>query len=247
MWRWTAWPVPEEERARANAFMLGGQAAGISCGSSAGAWLLSTHGLQFSALAMALCMSSIVLVVLLFRERRGERLLPWSAGEAKPDSLVLQGTNWKEIFSGLLKTLLLPMSLLLVAVYFGDRMTSGILQTVFPVVTTQELGFSNTFYPEWKAVSCMIAALFCLVASPFIDRITPQRALYGGLIFKLATVGVAALLADHWRTPGIMAGVILLLVCCLPFFNLEGHKARLESICSTGKDALETSGASQEK
>ncbi len=299
--------VPEKERARANAFMFAGQAAGISCAGSAGAWLLSTHGLKIAALALALCMTLIFLISLLFRERRGERLFPWTEGEAQQGSGLLVRTNWKDIFGGLFKTLFLPMSLLLVAVCFGDRVGSGILQTVFPVVTTQALGFSSTFYPEWKAASCMIAATFCLLASPLIDRITPFRALYGGLLFKIMTVGIAAMLADYWCIPGIMAAIIfsfelsklwlaitscslfmalcssrvsasqfaiymalsnlaisvgsgltgvldqrfefrqifygislliLALVCCLLFFNLDRHKARLETMYSNGKNRL---------
>ncbi|MBN2318235.1 MAG: MFS transporter [Acidobacteria bacterium] len=200
--------LPENERARANAFMFGGQMAGISGASAGGAWLLSGYGLGSAFFVMSLCVVLIMLIPLLLRERRGEKLLPWTKGEALQRSVALQETKWKKIFGDLFRTLFLPMSVLLIVVDFGERMTSGILQTVFPVLTTQELGFSDTFYPEWTAVAGIIAAVFCIVMSPIIDRMTPLRAIYGGLIFKVFTVGIAALLVSCWSKPFIMTGII---------------------------------------
>ncbi|MBN2242119.1 MAG: MFS transporter [Acidobacteria bacterium] len=200
--------LPENERARANSFMFGGQMAGISGASAAGAWLLSRYGPGSAFFVMSVCVALIMLVPVLLRERPGEKLLPWTEGRALPRSFELQETRWKRIFGDLFRTLFLPMSLLLVLVDFGDRMSSGILQAVFPVLTTQELGFSETFYPEWTAAAGMIAAGFCILASPVIDRITPLRAIYAGFIFKILTVAAAGLLAAYWARPAAMIAII---------------------------------------
>ena len=200
--------LPENERARANSFMFGGQMAGISGASAAGAWLLSKYGLGSAFFVMSLCVAGIMLIPILLRERRGEKLLPWSEGAALPRSFELQESEWKKIFGNLFRTLFLPMSVLLVAVDFGDRMASGILQAVYPVLTTQELGFPDTFYPEWTAIAGIAAAVFCVLTSPVIDRITALRAIYGGFIFKVLTVGVAGLLAAYWVVPSVMIAII---------------------------------------
>ncbi len=200
--------LPENERARANAFMFGGQMAGISGASAGGAWLLSAYGLGFTSLVMAACIAVIFLIPVLFRERQGERLLPWTEGRALPRSFKLQETRWKNIFGNLIRVLILPMSIILTFVRFGDRVASGILQAVFPVMTTQELGYTDTFFPETTAITSMIAAVFCVVASPVIDRISPRRAMFLGLIFKAVTMAAAGLLAPSWGTPSIMIAVI---------------------------------------
>ncbi len=200
--------LPENERARANSFMFGGQMAGISGSSAAGAWLLSRYGLGSAFFVMSLCIVGIMLIPVLIRERQGEKLLPWTEGEALPRSLQLRETKWKRIFGDLFRTLFLPMSVLLVMVDFGDRMSSGILQAVFPILTTQELGFPDTFYPEWTAIAGIIAAVFCVLTSSVIDRFTALRAIYGGFIFKVLTVCLAGLLAAYWAMPSVMIAII---------------------------------------
>ena len=86
--------LPESERARANAFMFGGQAVGISASSAGGAWLLVNHGLSAAALVIAASVAVIALIPLLLRERPGERLFPWSPGDALARSLALQESKF---------------------------------------------------------------------------------------------------------------------------------------------------------
>lgn len=182
--------------------------AGIAGASAGGAWILSRYGPGGAFFAMSICIVLIMLIPVLFRERRGEKLLPWTEGKALPRSVALQETKWKNIFRDLFRTLFLPMSILLIIVDFGERMSSGILQAVFPVLTTQKLGFSDTFYPEWTAIAGIIAAVFCVVTSPIIDRITALRAIFAGLIFKVITVLGAGLLVAYWTLPSVMITII---------------------------------------
>ncbi|MCH8257326.1 MAG: MFS transporter [Proteobacteria bacterium] len=196
--------LPENERAQTNAFMFGGQTLGISSASAGGAWLLANYGLSSAAWVMALCVALIACIPLLFRERQGERLLPWTEGEALPRSYALQETEWGKIFGNLFKVLILPMSLLLIVVKFGDRVAAGIFGAAMPVLTTQELGFSSTFYPEWMAIAGIVAAVFGVIVAPFIDRVTAQRALFWGLSFKILVISAGALLVDYWVNPNVL-------------------------------------------
>lgn len=181
---------------------------GISASSAGGAWLLSHQGLGLTFLTMAACIAVVSLIPVLFRERQGERLLPWTEGRALPRSHELQETEWMSIFGNLIRVLILPMSLLLIFIRFWDRIASGILAAVFPVMTTQGLGYPDTFFPETTAVTSMIAAVFCVLASPLIDRITAHRALFLGLIFKAATMAGAGLAASHWSTASVMIAIV---------------------------------------
>ena len=203
--------LPEDERARANAFMFGGQALGISGTSAGGAWLLSQYGLSATALIMALAVAMIALIPLCFRERAGERLLPWTHGSALPRSLALSESSWGQIIGNLFRVLILPMSLLLVAIKFGDRVVVGLLNATFPVMTTQELGFDATFYPTWTSIAGVVAAVFGVLVAPFIDRFGAKRALFWGLVFKAAVIAGAGLLAPYWADETVLIGVIFMI------------------------------------
>jgi MFS transporter, PAT family, beta-lactamase induction signal transducer AmpG len=196
--------LPENERAQTNAFMFGGQILGISSASAGGAWLLTNYGLSVVAWVMALCVALIACIPLLLRERQGERLLPWTEGGALARSHELQETEWRKIFGDLIRVLFLPMSLLLIVVKFGDRVAAGIFGAVMPVLTTQELGFSATFYPEWSAIAGMVAAVLGVLVAPYIDRVTAQRALFWGLLFKVLVIVGSALLVDYWVNPNLL-------------------------------------------
>jgi PAT family beta-lactamase induction signal transducer AmpG len=200
--------LPESERARANAFMFGGQIAGISGTSAGGAWLLSSFGLASAAMVMALSVGLIALIPLFFREREGEKLLPWTEGSAQPRSIALQEKRWRVIFGDLVRVLVLPMSLLLIVIKFGDRVVVGILNAAFPLLTTQELGYDSTFYPEWNAASGLVAAGFGILIAPFIDRIGAQRALFWGLALKAGVILAAGMLAAFWTDPDVLVAVI---------------------------------------
>ena len=128
--------LPEDDGAKANAFMFGGQAIGIAASSAGGAWLLNNLGMSAAAFVMALCVGLIVIIPILLRERPGERLLPWSPGDALARSLSLQADGFAPIVRGVFVALLLPMSLLLIVVKFGDRVVAGVLRAGWPVITT---------------------------------------------------------------------------------------------------------------
>ena len=202
--------LPEDDRAKANAFMFGGQAIGISLASAGGAWLLNNIGMSAAAFVMAVCVGIIALIPILLRERAGERLLPWSAGEALERSLSLQEDGFAPIVRDVLIALLLPMSVLLIVVKFGDRVVAGVLSAAWPVITTQELGFSPEFYPQWAAVSGVVAAVFGVVIAPLVDRVTAERALIWGLAFKAAVIAAAGLLADQWVNETMLIAVIFM-------------------------------------
>ena len=203
--------LPEAERARANSFMYGGQVAGISGSSSGGAYLLSSYGVGVTGLSLALMVATIALIPILLRERPGEKLLPWTNGQALERTLAMQETRWRRIFVDLFKVVILPMSLLLIFVKVGDRTAVGIITAAFPVLTTQELGHPETFYPEWSALAGIFAAVFGIAVAPIIDRVTAQRALLLGLATKVVAMVAIGLLIEYWSDDRVLIGLLFLI------------------------------------
>ena len=64
-----------------------------------------------------------MLVPLCFRERPGEKLLPWTKGQASTDSENLQLHSWKQIFKNTVKVIVLSSSILMaVAIFIAGAM-----------------------------------------------------------------------------------------------------------------------------
>jgi PAT family beta-lactamase induction signal transducer AmpG len=202
--------LPENERARANAFMYGGQVAGISAASAGGTWLLSSLGLAAAALLIGFSVFVIMLVPLLFRERGGEKLLPWTDGRASPAAMSHQAQSFGTIFGELIRALLLPMSILLVACEFLNRASAGLYGAISPVVTVQQLGWADTDYAGWQASAGLLAAVFGIVVSPWIDRRGAGIALIVATGIKFAMFAAVALFTGLWQYDLFFSGFIVL-------------------------------------
>ena len=91
--------VPLEEEGRLNAYMSFGKAIGWAATSAITGTLLVAFGTQVTALVCSLGAAAIFVYLLLVRERRSERLLPWTAGEASPKNE--PPPSFRQVFSDL--------------------------------------------------------------------------------------------------------------------------------------------------
>ena len=74
---------------RFNGVMFGGHAIGIAVSAAVSGTLIAYHGLPAAVLALAAMTFAILILVLIVRERTGERLLPWTEGAASQRNLDL--------------------------------------------------------------------------------------------------------------------------------------------------------------
>lgn len=162
--------LPVEEHGRANGFMALGQVLGISGSTVISAFVLKTLGLQGVSIMLVVGFGVILLWAILVRERKGEKLLPWTRGAATARSLSLQPEGWKQIGVNLAKVIFLPASLLLMAVSFLFRFGNGFWLALAPIVVVQQLGYPSTTYSSFTSVTGPIAALAGLALGLFIDR-----------------------------------------------------------------------------
>ena len=200
--------LPEGERGRANAFMGFGQAAGFSLFGALNGFMLVNYGLAVTALVSTITVGCIFGFVALVREREGERLMPWTAGEATPRTFAVSD-SFVGIFRDLFRVLFLPMSLLLVSVEFLHRVGAGIAVTILPVIAVEDLGFSADRYAYWIGVMGGLSAAAGLAFGPFIDRKGAARFIMIGLLLAAAAYGGFALARPYWDSlPLILFGII---------------------------------------
>ncbi len=197
--------LPEDERGRANAFMACGQVAGFSGFGALNGFLLVQYGLPLTALVSALTVLLVFIFVTIIRERAGERLLPWSDGQAYPQRRQ-QPESFVGIFKDLIKVLFLPMALMLVLVEFFWRANAGIAITIFPVVATQELGFGADQYSYWVGLLGGVSAVVGILFGPLIDRFGAKRLLLIGFFGQACLTASFASLQAFWsHTPMVLS------------------------------------------
>ena len=189
--------LPEDERGRANAFMAAGQVCGFSAFAALCGPLISMVGLPATALVCAVAVVVIFVLVAVVRERPGERRLPWTPGEAAPRKGADLGIV--DIFRDLIRILVLPMSLLLIAVEFLNRARDGIAQAVFPSFAVTELSLTVAQYSLFFSGMGVIAAVVGVALGPLIDRQGAKRFLLVSLLISATCHVAAGLLTDFWQ------------------------------------------------
>jgi PAT family beta-lactamase induction signal transducer AmpG len=185
-----------------------GQAAGFSLFGALNGYLLVNFGLAATAIISTCTVGAIFAFVALVREREGERMLPWTPGEATPRDYRVS-ESFAGIFRDLFRVLFLPMSLLLVSVEFLHRMAAGISISILPVIAVQDLGFSSDLYAYWMGIMGGVSAATGLLFGPFIDRMGAARFIMIGLISSALVYAGFALAQPYWDSlPVVLTGLI---------------------------------------
>jgi PAT family beta-lactamase induction signal transducer AmpG len=174
--------LPEEEHGRANAFMAFGQVAGISGSATIAAFVLQSFGLPGVSAMLVVGFGLILLWAVLVRERAGEKVLPWSAGQPTERSLQLRAASWSVIADNLFKVLFLPASVLLICVSALFRFSDALWIEVGRAVAVQQLGVASTAYSSWISLTSFVAALAGIGLGFFIDRLGVKRFYLGALL-----------------------------------------------------------------
>lgn len=198
--------LPPTERGRANALMAFGQVVGFSGFGAISGWLLSDYGLAVTSVVSALLVFAILALSTLVRERPGERLMPWSQGEAAVAPVA--AVTFAGIFRNLLRVLLLPMSLLLIGVELLSRLSAGIYVSLLPVFAVQDLGYAAEDYAFWFGLTGGSAAVLGIFLGPMIDRFGAQRLLSISLLGSALLAGVFAMTTMWWSVDAYVVSVL---------------------------------------
>lgn len=203
--------VPEDERARANGVMWGGKTLGIGGASVATGYIIAAEGFAAAALATAAFVALVMLVPLLWRERPGERLLPWSAGEASTEARTRQLTSWAPILRDLIAALIRPQSMLLALGIFVALIGYGLDTAFGPLLAVQDLEWEQERYGALAGASNLAGGLFGVFAAGVIaDRLGPGRALIITLVGVALLQGGMGATSHLWSAPWVFSGYTIL-------------------------------------
>lgn len=198
--------VPVNEQARANGLMWGAKIMGISASLATGTWLINHHGFRAATVVLSSCVCIILLVPLLMRERPGEKLLPWTKGGASPAAAGMQLDSFSKIFKSLFKVFFLPSSLYIGISFFLFNTGIALLETMLPVFTIQEAGWTNAKYSNLFSMTSMVAGFLGVIAGGALADFFGKRRMLSIYLLLFASVMVGmALMRNHWST-GFITG-----------------------------------------
>jgi len=191
--------VPISQQARANGLMWGSKIVGTSASLALGSWLISRYDFATAILMLSIGVGLIMLVPLLLRERSGERLLPWTAGGASPETKKMQLESWAVIFKSLYSVFSLRNSLLLGVLMFVLQGGQNYMATLLPIFTVKALGWTDVAYSQFFATASLIGGIGgMLIGGILIDRFGKKRMMNIYLFTLIGFTSAFVLLESYW-------------------------------------------------
>ncbi|WP_427969550.1 MFS transporter [Altererythrobacter sp.] len=191
--------MPEDERARGSGMMFGGQSIGIASATALTGSVIGTYGAPAAFGIVAALVALLCLYIVLFKERVGERRLPWSKGAAHERNLDLQANSWWPILKSTFSSLAKAQSILWVPVLFGRGMLYGGMSGATPLIGSNYLGWNEAEISSLTAPAGIVAGILCLTLGGWLgDRYGAKRTGIGWLLFQLAMVATMYALVPYW-------------------------------------------------
>ena len=202
--------IPDEERGRTNGFMFGGQALGMGLATVIAGFAMAQYGLYAAAALLAVLVAALLSLIVAVRERPGERLLPWSEGEASLHARELHVGAWGPIFLNVLRGTLNVRAVLFMVASFLGASSLGIFYGLAPLMGTQLLGMNEADVSSLTGMGNFAGAAAGVVAVGLIaDRLGAKRTtlLFWSVIAVLAALMLA--MRPSWTTPAVFTAFVL--------------------------------------
>lgn len=191
--------VPADEQAKANAYMNGSRMIGSSFALTVGTWLLSEYNFKVSVAAIAILIGLVILVPLLIREKRTERLFPWSKGEPDVENEKFQINSWSAMVKSLYRAFSLKNSFLLGLLLFTSQGAYNYFEKLLPIFAVKVSGWTNVYYSHVFSIADLTGGVLGMLAGGWlIDRFGKKRMIYIYFFFILSETLLLVFLRDYW-------------------------------------------------
>ena len=202
--------IPVDEQARANGLMWGTKIVGTSLALVAGTALINSFGFTTAISSLSIVVAIIMFVPIHFRERQGEKLMPWTLGEASYDSKQTQLQSWMHIFKSLYKVVSLKSSLVFSFGILATGMMFGLMDTLLPIFTIQELGWTNTSFSEVFSITTIIGGFLGMILGGYlVDYFGKIKMLTLYLAIITFLIASFAFMGDLWSNNIVVYAFIL--------------------------------------
>ena len=228
--------VPLEQEGRLNAFMSFGKAVGWAVTSAITGSLLVLFGTGITGVVCSIGTAVIFVYLLLVRERHGERLLPWSEGEASPKNEA--PPSFLKVFKDINHVLWARASLIVLAIMFLDGITDGYGRALMPVAAMKVFGFDTPQWSQLNAVMGFTGACLALFMGPLIDRFGARRMMGLGILLIGLHAFTLAATQELWSNTWFVKVMMSFWIMMLPITMVCSLSLAM-SICSPGESATQ--------
>jgi len=201
--------IPLDQQARANGLMWGSKLIGISVSLALGTYMINRFGFSVGVLVPAVFTSILILVPLYFLERKGERRLPWTKGEASVESLMMQPANIRQIIRNTYNVASRYSSLILILAMILTGFVTAYMETVFPIFTIQELGWTNSDFSNLLSAANIVGGLLGMfVAGALVDFLGKKRMFIIYTFLWMASLSIFFFYQSSWFSNAVMTFII---------------------------------------
>ncbi|MBK8876428.1 MAG: MFS transporter [Bacteroidetes bacterium] len=192
--------IPAHQQAKANGLMWGSKIIGISLSLAIGSWLLNKYNFNIAILMLAVVIGIVMLVPLLLRERQGEKLVPWTSGEASTETKKLQIESWRQIFKSLYSAFRLRNSLIIALILFISMGGFKYVSTLLPIFTVKELSWTNLDYSNYYATAKLFGGIVGMLIGGFlIDKFGKKRMMNFYFLSSIFFIIIFVLSTSYWH------------------------------------------------
>ncbi|MEE4317076.1 MAG: MFS transporter [Erythrobacter sp.] len=194
--------MTEDERARGSGMMFGGQSIGIATATAICGFLIDDFGAPAAFLTVAAIIFLLCVYIAAFRERAGERALPWTEGAASPRNLAIQIEAWWPLLKTTVAALCKPVSLLWLPVLFGRGIFNGGLTGATPLIGANYGGWNVAEIAALTATAGLVAGGLCMTLGGWLgDRFGAKRIAILWCVVQLAMLTTMYFGQPLWGNP----------------------------------------------
>jgi PAT family beta-lactamase induction signal transducer AmpG len=137
--------------------------------------------------------------------------MPWSKGEANLESKDSQLRSWSEILKSLYRVTKLRSSLIFSVICLISGILFGLMDTLLPIFTIQELDWTNTEFSELFSVINIIAGIGgMLIGGYLVDYFGNIKMLTIYLGISTTVIAIFAFTTGLWTQTAFVCGFIFI-------------------------------------
>lgn len=221
--------VPIDQQARANGLMWGSKTIGTALSLVIGTALINLLGFNTAISSLSVAVAFIMIIPVFIRERPGEKLMPWTEGKPSEASKSAQLGSWSQILRSLLTVVILPSTLFMGIASLIIGMMFGLVDTLLPIFTIQELGWSNTSYSQVYSTTTVVGGFFGMfLGGALVDFFGDKRMIFIYLFTIIILIIALAFLPDLWQNDKFIFGFILLYYLFYTFLTIALFAASMK-------------------
>jgi PAT family beta-lactamase induction signal transducer AmpG len=201
--------MTEDERARGSGMMFGGQSIGIAAATAICGFVIEDFGAPAAFLIVAAIILVLCLYIAAFREREGERLMPWTAGQAHERNLSIQLDAWWPILKSTVLSLGKGVSLLWLPVLFGRGILYGGFTGATPLIGANFAGWDTSQISSLTATAGLVAGVMCMTLGGWLgDRFGAKRIALMWMVMGIALCAFMFIGVNLWSNSAVFVGFV---------------------------------------